>query len=285
MSGSTGEERLRLLLKPLKLPSFASDHAEVARLATEEGWSYTRYLMELCEREIVDRGQRRIERLLRQSGLPLEKTPETLDASKLTAKVRKQLGTLYEGAFVDRAENVLAFGLPGRGKTHALCALGHELVRQGYSVLFLPAYKLVQRLLLAKRELELERAISPPRHDVRAVQGREATATPSRSWEWKNREVVGGRRENGSRRPYRQVESESHGLPWTGRPPGRRAHRAALESCGKPTPRRAEGDVGGAGSRTPRAGPALSLAWEGGGPGAATAGPGRVGDRLGGARE
>lgn len=40
MSGSTDEERLRLLLKPLKLPCFASDHAEVARLATEEGWSY-----------------------------------------------------------------------------------------------------------------------------------------------------------------------------------------------------------------------------------------------------
>jgi len=159
VSGSTDEERLRLLLKPLKLPSFASDHAEVARLATEEGWSYTRYLMELCEREVVDRAQRRIERLLRQSGLPLEKTPETLDASKLTAKVCKQLGTLYEGTFLDRAENVLAFGLPGRGKTHALCALGHELVRKGHAVLFLPAYKLVQRLLLAKRELELERAI------------------------------------------------------------------------------------------------------------------------------
>ena len=48
---------------------------------------------------------------------------------------------------------------PGRGKTHALCAVGHELVRQGHTALFLPAYKLVQRLLVAKRELELERAI------------------------------------------------------------------------------------------------------------------------------
>ncbi len=159
MSAATSEERLRLLLKPLKLPSFAADHAEVAGRATEEGWSYERYLMELCEREVLDRQERRIERLLRQSGLPLEKTKETQDASKLTAKVRQQLNTLYEGAFLDRAENVLAFGLPGRGKTHALCAVGHELVRRGHTVLFLPAYKLVQRLLMAKRELELERAI------------------------------------------------------------------------------------------------------------------------------
>jgi DNA replication protein DnaC len=153
------EERLRLFLKRLKMPSFASDHGEVARIATEESWSYPKFLMELCEREVADRQERRIERLLRQSGLPLEKTKETLDRSKLTVKVRKQLALLYEGDFVEQAENVLAFGLPGRGKTHALCAVGHELVRQGHTVLFLPAYKLVQRLLVAKRELELERAI------------------------------------------------------------------------------------------------------------------------------
>ena len=159
MNRSSHEERLKLFLKTLKLPSFAADHAEVARMATEESWSYARFLRELCEREVLDREERRKDRLLRQSGLPLEKTKETLDNSQLTAKVRKQLSTLYEGAFLKRAENVLAFGLPGRGKTHALSAVGHELVRQGHAVLFLPAYKLVQRLLVAKRELELERTI------------------------------------------------------------------------------------------------------------------------------
>jgi len=159
MSRSSDLERMKIFLKALKLPSFASDHEEVARIATEESWSYGQFLAELCEREVADRHERRIERLLRQSNLPLEKTRETLDTSKLTAKVRKQLGTLYEGAFLKHAENVLAFGLPGRGKTHALCAVGHELVRQGHTVLFLPVYKLVQRLLIAKRELELERAI------------------------------------------------------------------------------------------------------------------------------
>lgn len=159
MSGASDRERVRIFLKTLKLPSFASDHEEVGRIATEESWSYERFLGELCEREVADRQERRIERLLRQSRLPLEKTKETLDASKLTAKVRQQLSTLYEGTFLKHAENVLAFGLPGRGKTHALCAVGHELVRQGHAVLFVPAYELVQRLLIAKRELELERAI------------------------------------------------------------------------------------------------------------------------------
>ena len=45
------------------------------------------------------------------------------------------------------------------GKTHALCALGHRLVEVGHSVLFAPAYRLVQELLAAKRDLDLPRQL------------------------------------------------------------------------------------------------------------------------------
>ena len=99
MSAVALRERLGLFLKTLKLPSFAADHREVARTAKEESWSYERYLVELCEREVTDRQERRIERLLRQSRLPLEKTKETLDTTRLTAKVRKQLAELYEAEY------------------------------------------------------------------------------------------------------------------------------------------------------------------------------------------
>ncbi len=54
---------------------------------------------------------------------------------------------------------MLAFGLPGTGKTHLAGALGHELVRQGRSVCFIPTYELVQSLLVAKRDLDLPRAL------------------------------------------------------------------------------------------------------------------------------
>ncbi len=152
-------ERLQVFLRTLKLPSFASDRQEVARQAETEGWSFERYLLELAEREIQDREQRRIERLVRQSKLPPDKTMETLETARLPATVRRQLPGLCEGGFVHRAENILAFGLPGRGKTHCLCAVGHELVRRGIPVLFVPAFKLVQILLVAKRDLVLEATI------------------------------------------------------------------------------------------------------------------------------
>ena len=73
--------------------------------------------------------------------------------------LQQQLGELADGNFVERGVNVLAFGLPGTGKPHALCAVGHRLVESGRSVLFAPAYRLVQDLLAAKRDLSLPRQL------------------------------------------------------------------------------------------------------------------------------
>lgn len=124
-----------------------------------EGWPHVEYLGRLVELEISERRQRRIERFRKGSGLPEDKTIGSLKIEKLPPKVRRQVPALCEGGFIHRAENVLAFGLPGRGKTHLMAAIGHELVHRGYAVLFTPAYRLVQRLLAAKRDLLLDREL------------------------------------------------------------------------------------------------------------------------------
>ena len=156
MTAATADQ-LSVMLRTLKLPSFLGGHEEAAQLAERESWSFSRYLLHLAEAEISDRKERRIARLLRQSNLPADKTLATLDQAKLPVKVRRTLPSLCEGQFLERAENVLAFGLPGRGKTHCVSAIGHELVKREYEVLFVPAFALVQRLLVAKRDLNTER--------------------------------------------------------------------------------------------------------------------------------
>lgn len=151
---------LALTLKALKLPAMALHlTASVERAIAQES-TYDAFLHELAEIEIVDRRRKRTERLLLESRLPPEKTFATLDRTKLPTKIQRMLPSLLEGDFVDRAVNLLAFGLPGRGKTHLLCAIGHQLVRKGRRVLFSPAFALVQRLLVAKRELRLERELT-----------------------------------------------------------------------------------------------------------------------------
>jgi len=147
---------LKLRLRTLKLPSFVDHHEEIAQRAAREGIGFTECLEQLVELELSDREVRKIERLRKRSGLPPEKTLASLDLERLPVKVRRQLPALCEGGFAERAENVLAFGMPGRGKSHALSAVAHELVQRGISVLWRPAYQLVQRLLVAKRDLALE---------------------------------------------------------------------------------------------------------------------------------
>ena len=152
-------DALLVLLRALKLPAFARYAEEVAAKATREGWTFGRYLQHLAELEVEERRVRRIDRALRDSDLPRDKTLATLDRVRLPQKVAKQLAGLCDGGFVERGENLLVFGLPGRGKTHVTAAIGHELIQRGYRVLFTPTFALVQRLLAAKRDLRLEREL------------------------------------------------------------------------------------------------------------------------------
>jgi DNA replication protein DnaC len=153
------QDTLALYLRTLCLPTFARQHEEVALQAEKAGWSFGQFLRHLCELEMDERRQRKTERLLKQSGLPREKTMATLDPGRFPPAVRKQIPTLCEGILLRRFENVLAFGLPGRGKTHLLCAIGHEFIKRGFAILFVAAYQLVQKLLAAKRDLRLEKLL------------------------------------------------------------------------------------------------------------------------------
>ena len=153
---TTTAAALPALLRALNLGEMAACHEELAERAERGGWSFLEFLRQLVERELDTRQGRRIARNQKRSGLPADKTLGALKLARVPAKVRRQIPTLCEGGFVERGENLLAFGLPGRGKTHVCAAIGHELVRRGYRVLFTPAFKLVQRLLAAKRDLELE---------------------------------------------------------------------------------------------------------------------------------
>ena len=153
------QETLTGCLKELHLPAFRLGYEELARQAQQEALSYEQYLLGLAHRECQERRDRRTERLLRDSRLPLEKSWPALDLKRLPPKVVQQMRSLLEGSFVDRRENVLVFGVPGSGKTHLLCALAQELVRSGRKAQFWTTGLLVQELLVAKRDLKLSRVL------------------------------------------------------------------------------------------------------------------------------
>jgi DNA replication protein DnaC len=159
MSSKDISKELITLLKEIRLPMFREYYAECARQAIQQELSYEQYLLELARREYEVRRLNMIERLVKTSKIPLEKTFDTFDLNRLHLKIRQQVKILLAGSFVDRRENILAFGNPGSGKTHLLCAICHELCRQGRRVHFASCDLIVQQLLRAKKELELDKLL------------------------------------------------------------------------------------------------------------------------------
>jgi len=147
--------QLKACFKELHLPAFRETYKDQADTARTESLTYEQYLLAVADREVEARRIKRIERYRRASKLPCEKTFDNFELKRLGIKLEMHVGSLRDGSFLQRHENVLAFGNPGSGKTHLLCALGHELVNAGYRVLFRSCNLLVQELLYAKRELRL----------------------------------------------------------------------------------------------------------------------------------
>jgi len=134
------------------MPLVLEHFVEYAEKAAKERWSFEQYLYELLIIERENRTERRIQKLLRESKLPLSKTLDTLDRTRFPRTINQQIEVLITGSFLERFENVLVFGNPGAGKSHTICAIGHELVLRGHRVLFKNCEMLVQELLTAKRE-------------------------------------------------------------------------------------------------------------------------------------
>ena len=153
------QEQVIINLKSLHMPTMRRSYEDVAEQARADSWSYEQYLLELLNFECEVRQQNRISRNLRTSKLPPSKTFENFDKKRLPAKVANHLNVLVNGSFLNRSENILAFGNPGSGKTHLLCAIGHALIERGKKVLFITCGQLVQDLLIAKRELEITKKL------------------------------------------------------------------------------------------------------------------------------
>lgn len=153
------QTELTQCLNKLLLPTVARNYTSLAEQARAESMSYEKFLLNIMRQEYDHRRAKRIERYLKESRLPLEKTLDVFDFKRLPAQAIQQVRTLSQGEFTRRKENLLIFGTPGAGKTHVACGIGHELIRQEKRVYFSTCALLLQELLLAKKGLKLVRLI------------------------------------------------------------------------------------------------------------------------------
>jgi len=153
--------RLSLILNDLRLPAIKTFWPDFAARADKEGWPAARFLAALAEHEVAERDRRRIGRHLDEARLPPGKTLESFDFDAVPMVSKAQIMALAAGdSWLEKGANIIMFGPPGGGKTHLAAALGLALVENGWRVLFTRTTDLVQKLQVARRNLELESAIA-----------------------------------------------------------------------------------------------------------------------------
>lgn len=147
---------LPLLLKQLGLPMMYSHYEAKAQEAMEAHWTYTDYLSALSDIELASRRQKRIQRHIKESKLPIGKTLDTFNFKAAKSINAAQIQALAENnSWVKQANNLIIFGPSGVGKTHLACAIAHRLIEQGSRALFISSTILVQRLQKARSEFKL----------------------------------------------------------------------------------------------------------------------------------
>ena len=153
--------RLNLLLNELRLPAIKMLWPQFAEQSDKEGWPAARFLATIAEHEIAERGRRRVERHLIEARLPAGKTFDNFDFEAVPMISKAQVTALAAGdSWLGKGANLLLFGPPGGGKSHLAAAIGLALIENGWRVLFTRTTDLVQKLQVARRELNLEAAIN-----------------------------------------------------------------------------------------------------------------------------
>ena len=155
------EARLGIMLNELRLPSIKTLWPRFAEMADREGWPAARFLAAIAEHELAERANRRIERHLAEAHLPAGKTLASFAFEAVPMISKAQVMAMAAGdSWLAKGANVLMFGPPGGGKSHLAAAIGLALIENGWRVLFTRTTDLVQKLQLARRELQIEAAIA-----------------------------------------------------------------------------------------------------------------------------
>ena len=144
-------------LKKLRLPTFNSEYAKLARQCAAQGKDHVQYLLRLCELELIERERRMIERRIKAAKFPATKSLDSFDFKAIPSLNKALTMELARCEFADRRENIIALGPSGTGKTHIALGLGLAACQKGLKVRFTTAAALVHELIEAVDDRRLQR--------------------------------------------------------------------------------------------------------------------------------
>ena len=142
-------------LKELKLPAIKDLLEDVIADATEQNWSFRKFLCTLLMREMEQRVENRKYQRIRKACFPQMKYLQELELEELPAEGRNLLPEFETLSFIKEGRNIVMYGNPGTGKTHIATGLGIKACMEGFTVYFTS----VQRLLTQIREAKAQKML------------------------------------------------------------------------------------------------------------------------------
>ena len=150
---------LKANLKDLKLLAMVRELDTSLRQARDTGVGYDELLIDLTRLEIASRAANRLKRRIREARFPMLKPLETFDLSAVPELDIRLFRELVTCEYIREHRNVIFLGKSGTGKTHMATALGLEACKNNYRTRFVTCYGLVNELIEAREERDLQRML------------------------------------------------------------------------------------------------------------------------------
>ena len=125
--------------------------------SANERRDYGDFLLQLTERELIEREQRATQRRIKNAKFPIVKTLENFDFQVPSSINETLVRELMSGEYLEACENALLTGNSGTGKTHLATALAFAACTQDKRVRVWSATALVTHMLELRDNRDLKR--------------------------------------------------------------------------------------------------------------------------------
>jgi DNA replication protein DnaC len=160
MSAATAQLQhsiIRQYTRQLRLPTVGGQFLKLAEEAVKQKHGHVAYLEALLGVEVEERERNAVARRIQEAKFPKVKTLEDFHFEEAPHLPAAQIRKLAEGGYLSRSEPIIFLGDTGTGKTHMATGLAVEACRQRKRVRFTTAAELVNELIEAKNQSELNR--------------------------------------------------------------------------------------------------------------------------------
>lgn len=147
-------------LRSLRLPAMANGLLTQREQPDYSSLSFEERLGLLVDAELLQRQNRRLERVFKAAKLMTGASSEDVDYTSARGLDKATFVSLVNSDWVEHHHNVIVLGPTGVGKTYLACALAHSAIQRGHSALYVRTPRLLSDLAVARGDGRLGRMMN-----------------------------------------------------------------------------------------------------------------------------